>query len=55
MPTATVPAAMPPLRLTDVRLVREGRAILSSHESDRLVSRPTMLDAAETAVALAAS
>jgi len=33
----------------------EGRAILSSHESDRLVSRPTMLEAAETAVALAAS
>ena len=29
MATATVPAAMPPLRLTDVDLVREGRAILS--------------------------
>jgi len=29
MTTATVPAAMPPLRLTDVRLVREGRTILS--------------------------
>ena len=29
MPTATGPAAMPPLRLTDVRLVREGRTILS--------------------------
>ena len=33
----------------------EGRAILASHESDRLVSRPTMLDAARTAVTLAAS
>jgi len=31
----------------------EGRAILASHESDRLVSRPTMEDAARTAVALA--
>ena len=33
----------------------EGRAILAAHESDRLVSRPTMLEAARTAVALAAS
>ncbi len=32
----------------------EGRAILAAHESDRLVSRPTMLDAARTAVELAA-
>jgi succinyl-CoA synthetase beta subunit len=32
----------------------EGRAILAGHESTRLVSRPTMLDAARTAVALAA-
>ncbi len=32
----------------------EGRAILARHESDRLVSRPTMVEAAETAVALAA-
>jgi succinyl-CoA synthetase beta subunit len=31
----------------------EGRAILSSHESERLVSRPTMVDAARTAVAMA--
>jgi len=31
----------------------EGRAILKDHESDRLVSRPTMLEAARTAVALA--
>jgi succinyl-CoA synthetase beta subunit len=31
----------------------EGRAILAAHESDRLVSRPTMLDAARTAVELA--
>ena len=31
----------------------EGRAILASHESERLVSRPTMLEAARTAVALA--
>ncbi len=28
----------------------EGRAILAEHESDRLVSRPTMLEAAKTAV-----
>jgi succinyl-CoA synthetase beta subunit len=28
----------------------EGRAILKDHESDRLVSRPTMVDAAKTAV-----
>ena len=33
----------------------EGRAILAGHESDRLVSRPTMLEAARTAVELAAS
>jgi len=33
----------------------EGRAILKSHESDRLISRPTMLDAAKTAVQLAGS
>ncbi|MDP9389180.1 MAG: ADP-forming succinate--CoA ligase subunit beta [Actinomycetota bacterium] len=32
----------------------EGRAILAAHESDRLVSRTTMLDAARTAVELAA-
>jgi succinyl-CoA synthetase beta subunit len=31
----------------------EGRAILAEHETDRLVSRPTMLDAARTAVELA--
>lgn len=31
----------------------EGRAILAEHESDRLVSRPTMLEAARTAVELA--
>ena len=31
----------------------EGRAILKEHESDRLQSRPTMLDAARTAVELA--
>jgi succinyl-CoA synthetase beta subunit len=31
----------------------EGRAILASHESDRLVSRATMDEAAQTAVALA--
>ena len=31
----------------------EGRGILAAHESDRLVSRPTMLDAARTAVSLA--
>ncbi|MGI8684461.1 MAG: ADP-forming succinate--CoA ligase subunit beta [Acidimicrobiales bacterium] len=32
----------------------EGRAILARHESDRLMSRATMLDAARTAVELAA-
>lgn len=31
----------------------EGRAILAAHESDRLISRPTMLEAARTAVELA--
>jgi succinyl-CoA synthetase beta subunit len=31
----------------------QGRAILSGYESDRLVSKPTMLDAARTAVAMA--
>ncbi|MDP9072332.1 MAG: ADP-forming succinate--CoA ligase subunit beta [Actinomycetota bacterium] len=31
----------------------EGRAILAAHESDRLISRTTMLDAARTAVELA--
>ncbi|MDQ4071070.1 MAG: ADP-forming succinate--CoA ligase subunit beta [Actinomycetota bacterium] len=33
----------------------EGRRILAAHESDRLVSRPTMLEAARTAVELAAA
>jgi succinyl-CoA synthetase beta subunit len=32
----------------------DGRALLADHESDRLVARPTMLDAAGTAVELAA-
>jgi succinyl-CoA synthetase beta subunit len=31
----------------------QGRAILKAHESDRLISRPTMVDAARTAVELA--
>jgi succinyl-CoA synthetase beta subunit len=31
----------------------EGRAILKAHESDRLISQPTMLDAARKAVELA--
>ena len=31
----------------------QGREILKSHESDRLISRPTMLDAARRAVELA--
>ena len=31
----------------------EGRAILAEHESDRLVSQPTMIDAARKAVELA--
>jgi succinyl-CoA synthetase beta subunit len=33
----------------------EGRAILKRHESDRLISQPTMLDAARKVVALAAA
>jgi succinyl-CoA synthetase beta subunit len=33
----------------------QGRAILAEHESDRLISRPTMIEAARTAVELAAS
>jgi succinyl-CoA synthetase beta subunit len=32
----------------------EGRVLLADHQSDRLVSQPTMLDAAQAAVALAA-
>jgi succinyl-CoA synthetase beta subunit len=32
----------------------QGRAILKAHESDRLISRPTMVEAARTAVTLAA-
>jgi succinyl-CoA synthetase beta subunit len=32
----------------------EGRAIIAAHESERLISQPTMLDAARTAVELAA-
>jgi succinyl-CoA synthetase beta subunit len=31
----------------------QGREILAPHLSDRLISRPTMLDAARTAVELA--
>jgi succinyl-CoA synthetase beta subunit len=31
----------------------EGRAILKTHESSRLVSKPTMLEAARTAVQMA--
>ena len=33
----------------------EGRAILAEHESESLVSRPTMLDAARTVVEMAAA
>ena len=33
----------------------EGRAILKEHESDRLISKPTMVEAAKAAVELAAS
>jgi succinyl-CoA synthetase beta subunit len=33
----------------------QGREILSSHESDRLVSRPTMIEAARQAVEVAGS
>ena len=32
----------------------QGRAILKEHESERLISRPTMVEAARTAVQLAA-
>jgi succinyl-CoA synthetase beta subunit len=35
--------------------VAEGRALLASHESDRLISLPTMLDAARKAVELASA
>jgi succinyl-CoA synthetase beta subunit len=35
--------------------VTEGRALLADHESDRLISLPTMLDAARKAVELAAA
>jgi len=31
----------------------QGREILSAHESERLVTKPTMVDAARTAVAMA--
>ena len=33
----------------------EGRALLAEHLNDRLIAEPTMLDAARTAVALAAA
>jgi succinyl-CoA synthetase beta subunit len=33
----------------------EGRAIIKPHQSDRLISQPTMLDAARKAVELASS
>jgi len=33
----------------------QGRAILKEHESERLISRPTMVEAARTAVQLAAA
>ena len=33
----------------------QGRAILKEHESDRLISRPTMVEAARTAVELTGS
>jgi succinyl-CoA synthetase beta subunit len=38
----------------DGTLAEEGRAIIAPLLSDRLISQPTMLDAARTAVALAA-
>ena len=44
MPTATVPAAMPPLRLTDVRLVREGRVLAAGPMDEAL--RADVLSAA---------
>lgn len=37
----------------DGTLAEEGRSILEPHLSDRLISKPTMVDAARTAVALA--
>ena len=42
------------LRLDGTNAV-EGRALLAEHLNDRLIAEPTMLDAARTAVALAAA
>ncbi|HUR19037.1 MAG TPA: ADP-forming succinate--CoA ligase subunit beta [Acidimicrobiales bacterium] len=51
---ARVDIASPIVVRLDGTNASEGRSILAAHESDRLLSRPTMLDAARTAVALAA-
>jgi len=40
------------LLVNDTR-IEQGRAILSGYESDRLVSKPTMVEAARTAVEMA--
>ncbi|MDP8987531.1 MAG: ADP-forming succinate--CoA ligase subunit beta [Actinomycetota bacterium] len=51
----TVAMSSPIVVRLDGTNAQEGRAILAAHESDRLVSRATMVDAARTAVALAGS
>ena len=51
---ARVDLAAPLVVRLDGTNAAEGRAILAGHESDQLISRATMLDAARTAVELAA-
>ena len=50
---ATVDLASPIVVRLDGTNAEQGRAILAGHESHRLISRPTMLEAARTAVQLA--
>ena len=49
----TVAVKAPIVIRLDGTNAEEGRAIISPHESDRLISQPTMLDAARKAVELA--
>ena len=51
---ARVPLSAPIIIRLDGTNADEGRAILAGHQSDRLIARTTMLDAARTAVELAA-
>ncbi|MGQ0826114.1 MAG: ADP-forming succinate--CoA ligase subunit beta [Actinomycetota bacterium] len=51
---ARVQVSAPIVIRLDGTNAKEGRAIIAPHESDRLISQPTMLDAARTAVELAA-